>query len=150
MFDSLNPAGDRHRAIRVVIGSLALLTLLACGSADSGASADGGRRTQPSREELPTGLAALLDSGTVAYRAGDYEAARHHYRAAADQAPEVASTWFGVYLAESALGNEAAADSALARYGELGGTTDMHHAPHGDTIPGAEEGQSGTVRTQPS
>ena len=133
-----------------MIASLALVALAACGPADSGSDTDGGRRPQPSRDELPPGLAALLDSGTVAYRAGDDEAARRHYRAAADQAPEVASTWFGVYLAESALGNNAAADSALARFRELGGAADMHHTPHGDSIPDPEERQAETAGTQPS
>ncbi|MEJ2187738.1 MAG: hypothetical protein P8Z36_17755, partial [Gemmatimonadota bacterium] len=40
------------------------------------------------------------------------EAARDHYRATTEMAPNVAAGWFGVYLSETRLNNKAAADSA--------------------------------------
>lgn len=79
------------------------------------------------RADWPTGLAAVVDSGNAAYRAGDYREARRHFRAAARGAPDVGTAWFGVYMAERALGNQAAADSALRWVGELGDAARFHH-----------------------
>jgi len=61
---------------------------------------------------VPPAVQAQLDSGTMSFRGGDVEGARLHYRAAAELAPELPAAWFGVYLAETRLGNQAAADSA--------------------------------------
>ncbi|MEJ2215835.1 MAG: hypothetical protein P8099_04380 [Gemmatimonadota bacterium] len=55
---------------------------------------------------------AQLDSGNAAFRAGDIETARTHYRTTTRIAPNLAAGWFGVYLSETRLGNKAAADSA--------------------------------------
>ncbi|HET9438856.1 MAG TPA: hypothetical protein VFO52_01720 [Longimicrobiales bacterium] len=55
-----------------------------------------------------------LDSGNVVYRRGDYKAASEYYRQAARAEPENVAGWYGVYMAESKLGNKAAADSAQA------------------------------------
>lgn len=55
---------------------------------------------------------AQLDSGNAAFRAGDIQAARQHYRATTQIAPDLAAGWFGVYMSETRLGNKAAADSA--------------------------------------
>ena len=55
-----------------------------------------------------------LDSGNVVYRRGDYKAASQYYRQAAQAEPENVAGWYGVYMAESKLGNKAAADSAHA------------------------------------
>jgi len=68
---------------------------------------------------LPAQVQQALDAGTAAFRAGDLMAARGYYRTAAELAPDVAAAWFGVYLAENRLGNQAAADSAAARVNEL-------------------------------
>lgn len=85
---------------------------------------------QPRERDLPAEVTAPLDSGNVAYRRGDYEAAIDHFRTAANADPAGESAgWFGVYMAEKALGNDAAADSALSRAGELSGAMGMHPAP---------------------
>jgi Flp pilus assembly protein TadD len=54
-----------------------------------------------------------LDSGNVAYRAGDYDRALLHYTRVTEIAPDDATGWFGIYMAQEALGNQAAADSAI-------------------------------------
>lgn len=97
----------------------AVFLLAACG-ADEGAQAD--RRADWAPE-----VTAGIDSGNAAYRAGDYPEARRHFRAAAAADPAAATAWFGVYMAEEAMGNTAAADSALERVGELAETARMHH-----------------------
>lgn len=60
-----------------------------------------------------TGQTAI-DSGNVAYRRGDYEAANQFFRQAARAEPQNVAGWYGVYMAEAKLGNRAAADSAHA------------------------------------
>jgi hypothetical protein len=55
-----------------------------------------------------------LDSGNVAFRRGDIKAASAFFRQAAQSDPKNVAGWYGVYMAESKLGNKAAADSAHA------------------------------------
>lgn len=94
---------------------------------------------QQTRQQLPPELVAHLDSGSAAYRRDAFETSREHYRAAAEIDGEVAAAWFGVYMAEKALGNEAAADSALQRaQGLAPGATLIH--PGGDTTPPPNDG----------
>jgi tetratricopeptide (TPR) repeat protein len=64
--------------------------------------------------ELSADAMAQLDSGNVAYRAGDYEGALTYYVRVTEMAPDDATGWFGIYMAQEALGNQAAADSAIA------------------------------------
>ena len=79
------------------------------------------------RARLPARVASQLDSGTVAFRAHDFEQALAHYRRATEDAPDEAAGWFGVYMALRALGREADADSALARVREVApGATLLH------------------------
>lgn len=105
------------------------------GEAPRGVRPGADRGREGARRDLPEAVTAPLDSGNAAYRAGDYGEARRHFRAAVDADSTAASAWFGVYMAERALGNEAAADSALRRAGSLGDAPGMHPAP-GDTAGG--------------
>lgn len=100
-----------------VIGCLAALATVACGGQKgneqkTGSITAGEVRAQ--RANLPPELVAALDSGNAAFRAGDYEAALQQYRKAVELRKDVAAGWFGVYMAQRALGNIAAADSALS------------------------------------
>lgn len=88
---------------------------------------------QETRASLSEPVIAQLDSGSTAFRADDYETALRHYREAARLAPDEASTWFGVYMAEKALGNGPAADSALARVRELAPGATLLDEPGHDT-----------------
>jgi len=60
-------------------------------------------------------LVAQLDSGSRAYAEGRLQDARRHHLRAVELAPDLTSAWFGLFMVEDSLGNEAAADSALAR-----------------------------------
>lgn len=71
------------------------------------------------RERLAGATASLLDSGSAAFSARDYAGALRHYRAAVDQDSTVAAAWFGVYMAQTALGDERAAEEAFERAREL-------------------------------
>ena len=88
--------------------------------------------------DLPSSVTVHLDSGNVAYRAGEYEEARRHFQAAVAADTSAAAGWFGVYMAERALGNDAAADSALRRAGGLGEASDMHPGAGSDAEGGGE------------
>lgn len=70
---------------------------------------------QNARAEWPAGVSEAVDSGNAAYRARDFNGASQHYRRAIDAGPDIGAAWFGLYMAERALGNAAAADSALER-----------------------------------
>jgi tetratricopeptide (TPR) repeat protein len=98
----------------------ALLLLAGCRQPDDqrtdSISAD---QVREAREALPPGAVAQLDSGNAAYRARDYDAALRYYQAATREEPRAAAAWFGVYMAHTALGNDAAADSAMRRAQEL-------------------------------
>ena len=86
-----------------------------------------------SRAELDPEVVAALDSGNAAYRNGAYEAALAQYRRAVRHDDDAAAGWFGIYMAELALGNQVAADSAMARAQELApGATLIHPS---DTTP---------------
>lgn len=97
---------------RILAGAVLVLTVGACSPPDD-------QRTDTldpntAGRDLPTAAMAQLDSGNVAFRAGDYESALGHYRTVTEIVPDDATGWFGIYMAQQALGNIAAADSAIA------------------------------------
>jgi tetratricopeptide (TPR) repeat protein len=101
----------------------ALLVLAACGGNDglrddqATGSIDSAAWRQA--QDLPAGVREALDSGNAAYRAGNYEAAREQYERAIELGPEETAGWFGLSMVEGALGNAAAADSAMQRVRDL-------------------------------
>jgi hypothetical protein len=68
--------------------------------------------------DIPPDAQALLDGGNAAFRAGQYEAALGHYRAAAARLPRHAAPWIGIHMAAQKLGRTALADSALVAVNE--------------------------------
>jgi tetratricopeptide (TPR) repeat protein len=90
---------------------------------------------EQARANWPAGLAEVIDSANAAYSAGDYEAAVALYRRASEMAPDVTATWFGIYMAEHARGNIAAADSAMARAQSLAPGASLIHVSPDDTMP---------------
>jgi tetratricopeptide (TPR) repeat protein len=92
------------------------LTLSACGSeADQRTETVTPDVVQGARDALSPDLLAQLDSGNLAMRAGDPVTALEHYRRATELDAQAAAAWFGVYMAERALGNSEAAEEALER-----------------------------------
>jgi tetratricopeptide (TPR) repeat protein len=67
------------------------------------------------RAGWPEGLGTLIDRGNTQYREGRYDDAAETFREATELAPDVAAGWFGLHMAESARGNEEAADEARMR-----------------------------------
>ena len=104
--DEVNPWNRACAALAVS------LTLGACGPPSRDEPADA---IDPDGSGLPIAVLARMDSAAEAFTAGDAAAAQRLYRGVTDALPDLAAAWFGLYLAERALGNTAAADTALAR-----------------------------------
>jgi tetratricopeptide (TPR) repeat protein len=73
------------------------------------------RDVHAAREQLGPAVTNALDSGNAAYRERDYETALRHFQAAVDMDEGVAAGWFGIYMAQLALGNPEAAEAAMAQ-----------------------------------
>ena len=81
------------------------------------------------RDQMDPAVVAQLDSGTAAYRAHDFDASLRHYRRVTELDSEIAAGWFGVYLAEHALGHAEEAQAALEQArGFVPGATMLHEA----------------------
>lgn len=88
---------------------------------------------QQARENLAPDVAAAIDSGNEAYRAKDYQEALEHYQQAAELDEDLAAAWFGIYMAELALGNADAAQDAMDRAQSLEPGASMIHPEDGAT-----------------
>lgn len=109
---------------RTLLGaSLLLLSLAACA-------------TQPQTAPAPAEAAklraqALIDSGSAAFRAGDFAAAAKRYASAAVVSPEDPAAYYGLGMALSKLGRDDDARVAYARARELSrGELDQESIPH--------------------
>lgn len=134
--------------MKILKGSIAILLAagltVGCGGSGGGSSSSADSAStsasMPGRDSLPPTVRAQLDSGNAAYRAGDYEEASRHYRATVQEIPDLASGWFGIYMAAEAMGDSATADSAKARMGGLGQAASAHMTPHGMPTPAGTTG----------
>jgi hypothetical protein len=70
-------------------------------------------------EKFSPDVRAALDSGNTAYRDHDFAGALRHYQHAAELDGEATAAWFGVYMAQRALGDTIAARAALERARDL-------------------------------
>ena len=98
-----------------MIGVLVMAAVVSCRPDDQRTDTfdpDGAMQT---REDMPAEVVAQLDSGSAAFRLNDFEGALAHYTRVTEMAPDVGAGWFGVYMAEDALGNADAAREALER-----------------------------------
>jgi tetratricopeptide (TPR) repeat protein len=110
---------------------LASLLIAACDRPDDQRTgAIGERDVLEARAGLDPAVTAELDSGNAAYRERDYQRALDHYHAAVQMNEELAAGWFGIYMAQLALGNTEAAEAAMeqARIRAPGATL-MHPDP---------------------
>jgi tetratricopeptide (TPR) repeat protein len=108
-----------------------LLLLAACDRPeDQRTGSIGDRDVREARAALDPAVVAALDSGNLAYRERDYPRALEHFNAAVRMDGQLAAGWFGIYMAELALGNAEAAEAAMeqARIHAPGATL-MHPDP---------------------
>jgi tetratricopeptide (TPR) repeat protein len=116
---------------------LAVLLLTACGRdeppEDQRTDSVTSEEVKAARADWPAGVPELVDSANAAYSQQNYAQASALYRRAAQRGPRLPAVWFGIYMAEHALGNSAAADSAILRAQELAPGASLIHAAPADT-----------------
>lgn len=110
------------------MAAIAALTFTGCDRPDDQETGSLSREdVLQAREGLDPSYRAALDSGNVAYRAREYDEALRYFEEATEIDADVPAGWFGVYMAELALGNVEAANAAMERAQELApGATLMH------------------------
>jgi tetratricopeptide (TPR) repeat protein len=102
----------RVRVLKTAL--LVPLLLAACDRPDDQRTGTiGEREVREARAQLDPAVTAELDSGNAAYRERDYQRALEHYQAAVQMNEELAAGWFGIYMAQLALGNAEAAEAAM-------------------------------------
>jgi len=112
---------------RVLTAVLLLAAALSCRPDDQRTDTFDAQDGMMAREDMPPAALAQLDSGTAAYRADDFEAARRHYTRVTEIAPDIGAGWFGVYMSAEALGDTEGAAEALERArGVVPGATLLH------------------------
>lgn len=98
----------------------ALTGMVACGGGEEGerielgAERNGQQERTDARANWSPELRMLVDSANAAYAAGDYQQAADIFRGLTEDQPDLGVAWFGLSMAERAMGNEEAADAALA------------------------------------
>lgn len=116
-----------------IIGA-ALVGLAACGGEPEGERVDlGGQEQEAARPDARANwspeLTAQIDSANAAYADDDYDTAAELFTAITEENPELGVAWFGLYMAESARGNDEAAAEAMAKAEEYSpGLGRMHDA----------------------
>lgn len=112
---------------RVVFLLLVASTSLACWPGDQRTDSLDPNAGVQARENMLPEVVAQLDSGSQAFRDGDFKGALGYYQSVTELAPDVGAGWFGVYMAQLELGDAAAAQSALDRARRLApGATLLH------------------------
>lgn len=94
---------------------LLLVAAVSCRPDDQRTDSVTAEKAMQARAALPAEVVAQLDSGNAAFRVKDHKGALAHYTRATELAPDEAAGWYGVYMAQLALGNEEAAQAALAK-----------------------------------
>lgn len=127
---------SKGRRVRTALMIPVLLTTaLGCRPDDQRTDTLNPHEGMQARTQMAPEVVAQLDSGTAAFRADDHEGALRHYTRAAELDPENGPAWFGVYMAERALGRPEAAEAALERArGVVPGAT-LLHGDGEDTLP---------------
>ena len=121
-------------ARRLTVLALILAAGISCRPDDQRTDTIDPQEALQERENLPPELVAHLDSGSLLYREDDFEGALEHYRMVTELDENVAAGWFGVYMAEQALGNEEAAREALERAQSVAPGATLIHPTSEDTV----------------
>lgn len=125
--------GELPRSV-LTAAAMALL-VAACQPADDQETGSISREdVRQTRQSLDPAVAAALDSGNAAYRSEDYDRALRHYREAIELDDELAAAWFGIYMANLALGDVEAANEAVERARSLAPGASLIH-PNEDARP---------------
>ena len=119
---------------RIGVAVIAALLVACTPPDDQETGSISGDEVREARTNLPEAFVEVLDSGNAAYRRGDYQDALAYYEEAVDMEADIPAGWFGIYMAQQALGNPEAADSALVHARDLAPGASLIH-PDRDTTP---------------
>jgi len=114
--------------------SIVLLAVLGCRPDDQRTDSVDPMDARQERDSWDPLMTARLDSGNVAMRADSFEIARRHFTAVTAMEPDVAAGWFGLYMAEQALGNEEAAMAAVERARAIASGASLIHPSARDSL----------------
>ena len=119
-----------NRARAATCAALAIVAFAACERPeDQETGSISAEDVHAAAEQYSPEVRAALDSGNAAYRNHEFETALLHYERAAAADDDATAAWFGVYMAQRALGDTVAAAQALERARDLApGATLMHGA----------------------
>ncbi|MCG6957339.1 MAG: tetratricopeptide repeat protein [Gemmatimonadetes bacterium] len=123
------------RSSGFLIAVLALAAATACRPSEQKTESVNPENVAQARENLPAAVVAEIDSANEAFRAGDHQSALEHYTRAKDMKGDVGAAWFGIYMAQRALGNEDAAKEALAEAQKVSPGATLIHPTARDTTP---------------
>lgn len=120
------------------IALFAALALTACDRPEDQETGSMSREdVRSARDDLDPAVRTALDSGNAAYRARDYEEALRHFQDAAEADEDVAAAWFGIYMAQLALGHVEEANDAMARAQSLAPGASLIHPDSVEARPAA-------------
>jgi Flp pilus assembly protein TadD len=115
-----------RRSVRALAAATTLLSALAlagCSSPKAPAPA--------TAESTHARAQALIESGSAAFRSGDYAAAAKRFASAVEVSPEDAAAYYGLGMALAKLGRDDDARVAYAKARELSrGELDTEEMPH--------------------
>ena len=124
---------SRTPGFLVTVLALAVAAATACRPSDQKTETISPETAAQARENLPAEVVAQIDSANQAFRAGDHQGALEHYTRAKDAKGDVAAAWFGIYMAQHALGNEDAAKEALDQAQKVSPGATLIHPTAKDT-----------------
>lgn len=116
-----------HRFVVLALALTAGVSTAACRPREQKAEAVSAPQARRAPEAVPADVQAQIDSGNAAFSAGDHKTALEHYTRAKDLKGDVAAAWFGVYMAQHALGDEDAAAQALVQAQKLSPKATLLH-----------------------
>ncbi len=118
-------------SIRSAIVPFALILVVACSGEPQERIPLGEGGAVPEAQALPPEIQSRLDEANEAYRMREYGRALTLFEEVVRDEPELAAGWYGVGMTHTALGNSAAADSAMARVHSLAPEMPLEH-PSGE------------------
>ncbi|NIP79233.1 MAG: hypothetical protein GWM90_08500 [Gemmatimonadetes bacterium] len=125
------------------IVAAAVIGLAACGEEEAERIPLGQEQAEPAAQQRraawPAELVAAVDSANLAYSEERYEEAAEIYRGLTEEYGDIGTVWFGLYMAENAMGNTEAAQAALERAEERSpGLGQMHERAESVGVPATE------------
>jgi hypothetical protein len=117
--------------LAAIVGAVAFLTGRGTGENDPAPARNAPPAASTPRDaSLGSAARSALERGNAEFRAGRFDVALTHYRAAVAASPGAAAPYFGIYMAAKKLSNGPLADSAQAEVAKRMDTSTVLRSPH--------------------